>query len=117
LKFTKGITSSNGDSEIHLFESFQVGAFGTEAIFEVLDQADGLVALRDDSIELVLGQKAGDLVDVDADVVQGGGLASHSQSFLVQLQSRGELLFLEELIRLVFVSDESHFVKLFLDNL
>lgn len=69
LQFAKGVTSSHSYSQVHLLKTFEVGAFRIEPCSEVFDQADSFIALGNDPIKLVLGEKAGDFVDIDADIV------------------------------------------------
>ena len=117
LEFAKGISSSHSHSQVHLLETFEVWSFRVEPTSEVFDQADGLIALRHDPIELVLGEEAGDFVDIDANIVQSSGLSGHSESLLVEFERLGKLLLLEQLIRFVLILAESDDVKLFLDKL
>ena len=94
-----------------------VGALRLEPVFVVLDQADGLVTFGDDSVKFVLRQEAGNLVDVDANVIQGGCLTSHFKSFLVEVEGGGELTLLQQLVRLILVLAEGDHIELLLDDL
>ena len=118
LQLAECVAAPHRHAQVHLLQAFHVCCWNLGVpVLVVADQSDCLVALGDDSLESVKRKEAGDLVDVDRDVVECCGLASHLQRLVVGLEGRLELALLQQLVGLLPVLREGDPIKLLLHAL
>ena len=117
LKFAEGVTSTDSNSQIHLLKPFSIGSFRIEPILVVLDQSDRFVTFGNNSIKLILGEKTGDFVYIDADVVKSGSFSCDLECQIVQFKCFDKLSLFQLLIGFILILCKCEFVKFFLDLL